>query len=102
MSDCVCSAVSFALTVALFQNTAVGAGIGVSIADRAPRRPILVWGTLACAAMLAGNAALSRAWAGQPVGMENLSIGRGAVTFYFLFNIIYSFTYTPLQGQSAA
>ena len=26
--------------------SAIGAGIGVSIADRCPRRPLLIWGTL--------------------------------------------------------
>jgi hypothetical protein len=34
---------------------ATGAGLGVLMTDRQPRRTVLVWGTAACAALLAIN-----------------------------------------------
>ncbi len=51
----------------------------------------------ACAACLAVNSGLSAAIAGQG---DNViaSYGQGALASYFLFNIVFSFTYTPLQG----
>lgn len=70
----------FVLNLVNSITSAIGAGIGVSIADRAPRRPILIWGTLACAGMLAGNAALTRAWSQEPTENPNLNIGRAAVS----------------------
>jgi len=80
----------------------IGALCGVSLADRMPRRLVLVWGTLICAVMLAINGGLSALWAKQSknsvTGSGDLSVGRGAVAAYFFFNIIYSFTYTPLQA----
>jgi hypothetical protein len=81
-----------------------------SLTDRMPRRAILPWGTLCCALMLGLNAGLSKVMDDQqhkfpdgshnPAGDSsfNLSIGKAALAFYFLFNCIYSFTYTPLQG----
>jgi hypothetical protein len=76
----------------------ISAGVGVAIADRAPRRPILVWGTLVCAVhrfrgssshslladvfgsqgMLAINAGLTRAWAFMDEDNKNLNVGRCA------------------------
>lgn len=38
---------------------------------------------------------LSEKSAGQPI---NKSFGQAALAFYYLFNVVYSFTYTPLQG----
>ncbi|KAF9477693.1 general substrate transporter [Pholiota conissans] len=78
--------------------SAIGALIGVLLADRMPRRPVLVWGTFGCAVFLALNGGLSARWAQMPVEMENLAVGRGAAASYFIFYFIYSFTYTPLQG----
>ena len=68
----------FVLNLVNSITSAVGAGIGVAIADRAPRRPILVWGTLVCTAILDFNAGFSMLWAKQPVGLENLNVGRAA------------------------
>lgn len=67
--------------------SAFGAGCGVALADKMPRRQALIWGTLASAAMLAGNGGLSARWAHMPADNKNLSVGQGGVAFYFLFNI---------------
>ncbi|KAF9892484.1 hypothetical protein FE257_001593 [Aspergillus nanangensis] len=74
---------------------AIGAGTAVSQTDRMPRRKVLVIGTFGCAVMLAINGALSHVFGNQP---NNLSLGQAALAFYFLFNIVNAFTYTPLQG----
>src|SRR5258705_389787 len=63
-----------------------------------PRRKALVFGTFACAVMLAINGALSAKWAHEDPNHHNLAVGKGAVAAYFFFNIIYSFAYTPLQA----
>ncbi|CEN60702.1 hypothetical protein ASPCAL03137 [Aspergillus calidoustus] len=73
---------------------ALGAGTAVSLTDRMPRRKVLVIGTFICAVMLAINGATSHEFHKT----DSKSIGQAALAFYFLFNIVYSFTYTPLQG----
>jgi len=88
----------FVLNLCNSFTSAFGAGVGVALADRMPRRSALVIGSFACAVMLAINGALSRVWAHQDLLHPNLNVGRGAVAAYFFFNIIFSFTYTPLQG----
>ncbi|KAG8885012.1 hypothetical protein FRB97_002519 [Tulasnella sp. 331] len=88
----------FDLNLANSITSAIGAGTGVALADRMPRRGALIWGTFASALMLAANAGFSAKWAEMPDDAKNLNIGRGAVAFYFLFNIVYSFAYTPLQA----
>ncbi|KAL5520467.1 hypothetical protein ACEPAG_9691 [Sanghuangporus baumii] len=77
---------------------ALVAWIAVSLQDRLPRRRVLIWGTLACSVMLAGNAGFSAAWASYQPGHENLSVGRAGAAFFFLFNSVYGFTYVPLQA----
>ncbi|THH11709.1 hypothetical protein EW145_g451 [Phellinidium pouzarii] len=76
----------------------IGALCGVAVADRLPRRTVLIAGTFASAVFLAINGALSARWASMPSDAKNLSVGQGAVAAYFLFNIVYSFAYTPLQA----
>ncbi|KAL2170798.1 hypothetical protein VTG60DRAFT_4453 [Thermothelomyces hinnuleus] len=79
--------------------SAIGALTAVSLTDKMPRRPVLVFGTFMCAAALATNSGLSAVLDKQTQrGQIDLSYGRGALASYFLFNIIFSFTYTPLQG----
>ncbi|KAK4193163.1 putative transporter [Podospora australis] len=80
--------------------SAIGALTAVSQTDRMPRRKVLVIGTALCAVALACNSGLSAALDNQQRsgGKIDLSYGRGALASYFLFNIIFSFTYTPLQG----
>ncbi|KAF8323123.1 general substrate transporter [Clavulina sp. PMI_390] len=92
------SYMQFVLNLANSFTSAFGAGCGVYLADRMPRRQALVWGTFASALMLAINGGLSAKWAHQDPNHENLAVGRGAVAAYFFFNIIYSFAYTPLQA----
>ena len=56
----------------------------------------------ACAAALAVNAGLSAALDEQQrAGIIVPSYAKGALASYFLVNIIFSFTYTPLQGVVA-
>jgi len=79
--------------------SAFGALTAVSLTDRMPRRKVLVIGTFMCALALATNAGLSEKMAQLDAkGLFSASYGKGALASYFLFNIIYSFTYTPLQG----
>ncbi|KAK4116636.1 general substrate transporter [Canariomyces notabilis] len=80
--------------------SAIGALTAVSLTDRMPRRKVLVIGTFACAVALALNSGLSAALDQQQRdgGGINISYGQAALASYFLFNIIFSFTYTPLQG----
>ena len=79
--------------------SAVGALTAVSLTDRMPRRPVLIWGTLACAGLLAINSGLS-AVLDKQVKSDTvvLAVGQGALAAYFMFNVVFSFTYTPLQG----
>ncbi|KAK0630288.1 general substrate transporter [Bombardia bombarda] len=77
--------------------SAIGALTAVSLTDRMPRREVLIYGTLACAAALAVNSGLSAALDNMGTNI-NISYGQGALASYFLFNVIFSFTYTPLQG----
>ncbi|KAI0386476.1 general substrate transporter [Hypomontagnella monticulosa] len=77
--------------------SAVGALTAVAFTDTMPRRKVLVFGTLACAAALATNSGLSAALDNQGDNIQE-SYAKGALASYFLFNIIFSFTYTPLQG----
>ncbi|KAJ5166760.1 uncharacterized protein N7482_005541 [Penicillium canariense] len=76
--------------------SAVGAGTAVCLTDKMPRRPVLIWGTLACAITMAINAAISIPIA--ETGTISKSKGQAALAFYYLFNVVFSFTYTPLQG----
>lgn len=80
--------------------SAIGALTAVSLTDRMPRRKVLVIGTALCAVALACNSGLSAVLDNQRKagGDFDLSYGKGALASYFLFNIIFSFTYTPLQG----
>lgn len=77
--------------------SAVGALAAVSLTDTMPRRKVLIFGTFACAAALATNSGLSAALDAQGENIQD-SYAKGALASYFLFNIIFSFTYTPLQG----
>jgi hypothetical protein len=52
-----------------------------------------------CAVALATNSGLSAVLDQQTAaGTIDITYGQGALASYFLFNIIFSFTYTPLQG----
>lgn len=76
--------------------SAIGAGIAVCLTDKMPRRPVLIYGTFACAVTMAINAAISLPIANT--GTISPSKGQAALAFYYLFNVVFSFTYTPLQG----
>ncbi|KAH8885450.1 lactose permease, variant [Thozetella sp. PMI_491] len=77
--------------------SAIGAVSAVCLTDRMPRRKVLVIGTFVCALCLAVNSGLSAAIDNQG-DVVDINYGRAALASYFLFNIIFSFTYTPLQG----
>lgn len=93
------SNMQFILNLVNSITSAIGALTGVSLADRMPRRKVLVIGTFVCAIMLAINGGLSAKWnSNASAGITDLKVGQGALAAYFFFNIIYSFTYTPLQA----
>ncbi|KAK3362404.1 general substrate transporter [Lasiosphaeria hispida] len=77
--------------------SAIGALTAVTLTDRMPRRKVLIIGTFLCAAALAANSGLTEVL-GQQGETKDLNYGKGALASYFLFNVIFSFTYTPLQG----
>lgn len=77
--------------------SAVGALTAVSLTDRMPRRKVLIIGTFICACALGVNAGLSAVLDNQGKNVAK-GIASGALAAYFLFNVIFSFTYTPLQG----
>ncbi|KAK3329921.1 general substrate transporter [Apodospora peruviana] len=82
--------------------SAIGALTAVSLTDRMPRRKVLVFGTFLCAVTLAINSGLSAGLEQSGINAEkkpnNMSYAQGGLAWYFLFNIVFSFTYTPLQG----
>lgn len=75
--------------------SAIGAGSAVALTDCMPRRTVLIYGTFGVAVILAINGACN---AGFGKDHSNLAMGQAALAFYFLFNVVISFTYTPLQG----
>ena len=88
----------FVLNLASSIVSCAGALAGVALSDRMPRRKVLIIGTFLCSILLAINGGLSTRWGQFPAGDQNLSVGKGAVAAYFFFNIVYAFTYTPLQA----
>lgn len=97
--------------------SAVGALTAVYFTDRMRRRPVLIFGTLgkshllsplsfvmvspanqhiACAVALGINAGILQEVANT--GFISKNKGKAALAFYYLFNVVFSFTYTPLQG----
>lgn len=76
--------------------SAVGALTAVYFTDRMRRRPVLIFGTLACAIALGINAGILQEVANT--GFIGKTKGKAALAFYYLFNVVFSFTYTPLQG----
>jgi sugar porter (SP) family MFS transporter len=79
--------------------SAIGALTAVTLTDKMPRRKVLVIGTFMCAVALATNSGLSAVLDQyKQRGDFHLGYGQGALASYFMFNIIFSFTYTPLQG----
>ncbi|OQE30897.1 hypothetical protein PENFLA_c002G04213 [Penicillium flavigenum] len=76
--------------------SAVGALTAVFFTDKMRRRPVLIFGTLACAIALGINAGILQEVANT--GVIGKTKGKAALAFYYLFNVVFSFTYTPLQG----
>lgn len=84
--------------------SAICALTAATLTDRMPRRFILPLGTLLCAVFLGINSGLSAVLDNQTkkdTASISKSVGQGALAAYFLFNCIFSFTYTPLQGVVA-
>ncbi|RAO66843.1 uncharacterized protein BHQ10_002855 [Talaromyces amestolkiae] len=67
------------------------------VIDRIARRKLLVLGSLACALTLAINSGLSAALYSQDNHVQK-SYAKGALAAYFLFAVVFGFTYTPLQS----
>ena len=63
----------FDLNLANSFTSAIGAGFGVALADKMPRRTVLVWGTFVCSIMLALNGGFSAAWAHESDDQKNLN-----------------------------
>ncbi|KAL7416185.1 hypothetical protein BDY24DRAFT_413086 [Mrakia frigida] len=94
--------------------SAIAAVTAACLTDRMPRRPVLISGTLGSALCLLIHAVLSLKWAQQDTTPDpsrpgeviyvnpNLALGQTAVTFFFLFKVVFSFSYTPLQGAYPA
>jgi len=79
--------------------SAFSAVCGAFLTDKMPRRPVLVAGTFICAVLLAINAGLSALLANEQAANDiKVSVSQGALAAYFLFNCMFSFTYTPLQA----
>lgn len=82
--------------------SAAGALTAMSLTDRMKRRKVLVPGTLLVAMCLAINGGLMSGVANDKAAHDgditNLSLAKGGLAFWFLYNVVYSFTYTPLQG----
>lgn len=63
-----------------------------------PRRPVLIYGTFACAGLLAINGGLSAAFApsavqddaGNFIHTPKRSLAQGALAAYLLFNVVIS------------
>ncbi|KZO90478.1 general substrate transporter [Calocera viscosa TUFC12733] len=70
---------------------------GMANCDRFPRRRVLPIGSICCSVCLALNGSLTTVWLETAVGAKKNSIGQASVAFYFLFQVCYAFTYTPLQ-----
>jgi sugar porter (SP) family MFS transporter len=80
---------------------AIGGLSGMSQTDRMPRRKVLIIGTFLCAVTLACNAGITSVINKEKLEfgtITQLSYGKGALATYFLFQVVYGFTYTPLQG----
>jgi len=74
----------------------IGAVAGARATDRIGRRPLLLWSILfsaACFAIITGT---------TKIGPENKTAANVAITFIYLFGIIFSFGWTPLQSMYIA
>lgn len=74
----------------------IGAVAGARATDRIGRRPLLLWSILfsaACFAIITGT---------TKVGPQNKTAANVAITFIYLFGIIFSFGWTPLQSMYIA
>jgi len=97
-------ATQLGLNLASSCGSAVVGLTAASLSDRMPRIKVLSIGTFVCACLLAINAACNTKWAQTPVDANGnlvdppLPIAKLGLAAYFLFNFVYTFSYTPLQG----
>lgn len=76
----------------------LGAILGARMTDRIGRRPLLIWSILfssLCFAIITGTTKLA-------VENNNLTASNAAITFMYLFGIVFSFGWTPLQSMYIA
>lgn len=74
----------------------IGAVAGARGCDRIGRRPLLLWSILfsaMCFAIITGT---------TKVGPDNKMAANVAITFIYLFGIVFSFGWTPLQSMYIA
>jgi MFS family permease len=76
----------------------IGAVLGARMTDRIGRRPLLLWSILFSAVCFAIITAATK------VGVENNNkmASNAAITFIYLFGIVFSFGWTPLQSMYIA
>ncbi|KIN00653.1 hypothetical protein OIDMADRAFT_165310 [Oidiodendron maius Zn] len=75
---------------------AAGALAAVTLSDKMPRRKVLVPGTFGCAVCMCVFAAVALPL--TKTGSLSHTRAQTSIAFYYLFNVVYGFTYTPLQG----
>ncbi|KAK0440863.1 general substrate transporter [Desarmillaria tabescens] len=80
--------------------SAFGAFSGAAVTDRTGRRRRLYIGAFTLAVLLAMVAALSSAYGKSD--NTNTAGANASITMVFLFGVVYSFTYTPLQALYCA
>jgi hypothetical protein len=93
----------FVLNLASSIVSAFGAGCGVALSDRMPRRQALIWGTLASAVFLAINGGLSLQWAHMPEDNKTLAVGQGCVLGVFkpcafMLTVIFVALWLPISS----
>jgi MFS family permease len=97
-------ATQLGLNLASSCGSAVVGLTAASLSDRMPRVKVLSIGTFICACLLAINAACNTKWAQTPLDANGnpidppLAIAKLGLAAYFLFNFVFTFAYTPLQG----
>lgn len=76
----------------------IGAVLGARMTDKIGRRPLLLYSIIfssICFAIITGTTKLA-------VEQKNLHASNAAITFVYLFGIVFSFGWTPLQSMYIA
>lgn len=71
--------------------------LGARYCDKIGRRPLLIWSIIFCSICFAVMTGTSRMAAGEAGGSGNPQAAYGTIVFVFLFGVVFSFGWTPLQ-----